>query len=192
MPITFDCDCGKALRVKDEFAGKRVRCPACQAVVTAPEAEIEVATPLGDDTPPPAPATLRTARPARVEDDEPRPAKGKAAKADEEYELDEDEKPAKKPAPKWKRNTHDEEDDDRPRKKMKKGEKKDQKAEHFGIEKKIFRGGVLGGCAAMLVAVVWFVVGLMNDTIFFYPPILFIIGLVAAIKGLVGGDEKED
>lgn len=27
--ISFSCACGKTLRVKDEFAGKRVRCPGC-------------------------------------------------------------------------------------------------------------------------------------------------------------------
>jgi uncharacterized protein (TIGR00266 family) len=36
MPITFDCPCGKALRVNDDMAGKRVRCPGCQAVLTVP------------------------------------------------------------------------------------------------------------------------------------------------------------
>ena len=35
-------------------------------------------------------------------------------------------------------------------------------------------------------AVVWFVLGLMFDWVFFYPPILFIVGLIAFIKGLTG------
>ncbi len=37
-----------------------------------------------------------------------------------------------------------------------------------------------------VIATVWFVVGLMNDLLFYYPPILFIVGLVAFIKGLIG------
>ncbi len=37
MPITFDCACGKTLRVPDTHAGKRAKCPACSAVVTVPE-----------------------------------------------------------------------------------------------------------------------------------------------------------
>ena len=49
--------------------------------------------------------------------------------------------------------------------------------------------GVGGGILMMIVAVVWFVVGLMNDWIFYYPPILFVLGLVAFIKGLVKGNE---
>src|SRR5206468_9602574 len=125
MPITFNCDCGKTLRVKDELAGKRVRCPACNGVAAVPAAEPEFE--LVDDPPPPKPAARPAARPAVVEDedDEPRPARAKAKKArdDDGYDLeDEDEKPAKKSAPKWKkgaddRRDEDEDDEDRPRKK---------------------------------------------------------------------------
>jgi endogenous inhibitor of DNA gyrase (YacG/DUF329 family) len=35
--ITLTCPgCGKPLRVKDEFAGKRVKCPGCGAPVPIP------------------------------------------------------------------------------------------------------------------------------------------------------------
>jgi hypothetical protein len=37
----------------------------------------------------------------------------------------------------------------------------------------------------MAIAVIWFVVGLYFDRIFFYPPILLVIGMVAVIKGFV-------
>jgi TM2 domain-containing membrane protein YozV len=37
MPIEFACSsCGKRLRVKDESAGKRVKCPGCQTVLRVP------------------------------------------------------------------------------------------------------------------------------------------------------------
>jgi uncharacterized protein (TIGR00266 family) len=36
MPFTISCECGKALQVREELVGKKVRCPACQAVVTVP------------------------------------------------------------------------------------------------------------------------------------------------------------
>jgi len=49
--------------------------------------------------------------------------------------------------------------------------------------------GTVGfGGLMMLGAVVWFVGGLFAGVIFFYPPILLIIGLVTTIKGLFGGD----
>lgn len=54
-----------------------------------------------------------------------------------------------------------------------------------GLEGNVFNSGVIGGVVAMLVAVVWFIGGLMNDVLFFYPPILFVIGLGAFFKGLM-------
>jgi hypothetical protein len=36
MPITISCSCGKNLRVKDELAGKRIKCPACAGVIPVP------------------------------------------------------------------------------------------------------------------------------------------------------------
>lgn len=40
MAIPFECTgCGKKLKVKDESAGKRIKCPECQAVLTVPKPE---------------------------------------------------------------------------------------------------------------------------------------------------------
>ena len=36
MPIQFKCQCGKALAVKDQFAGKSVKCPACGSGIRVP------------------------------------------------------------------------------------------------------------------------------------------------------------
>lgn len=55
----------------------------------------------------------------------------------------------------------------------------------LSLEKGIFNSGVAGGLLAMGGAVVWFIAGLANDVIFFYPPILFVIGLAALGKGLM-------
>jgi hypothetical protein len=49
--ITFSCACGKSIKVKDEHAGKKGKCPACQQVVRVPKPEpvaVESA-PAGDD-----------------------------------------------------------------------------------------------------------------------------------------------
>ena len=45
-----------------------------------------------------------------------------------------------------------------------------------------------GGIAMMLIAVVWFGAGYMAGVIFFYPPILFLIGVFAFLKGLFTGN----
>ena len=36
MPIVFYCTCGKKLQAKEEQAGKRLKCPGCQKVVSVP------------------------------------------------------------------------------------------------------------------------------------------------------------
>ncbi|KAA5540665.1 hypothetical protein FYK55_19930 [Roseiconus nitratireducens] len=36
MPIQIKCQCGKALAVKDQFAGKAVKCPACGKPIRVP------------------------------------------------------------------------------------------------------------------------------------------------------------
>jgi hypothetical protein len=46
---------------------------------------------------------------------------------------------------------------------------------------------IFGGLGMMVGAVVWFVLGLMVDRIFFYPPILFVFGVIAFIRGMMGG-----
>jgi hypothetical protein len=59
MPITFNCPCGKTLRVNDGLGGKQAQCPACQALVaipgTPPGGEFEVV----EDQAPPTPMLAR-------------------------------------------------------------------------------------------------------------------------------------
>lgn len=78
------------------------------------------------------------------------------------------------------------EEDRRPKRKKKKRaiEEHHKNQGFFSAEHGIMNSGVLGGVAVMVGAVVWFVVGLLADRIFFYPPILFVIGIVAVIRGI--------
>jgi hypothetical protein len=41
MAIEFDCACGKLLRVDDESAGKRAKCPACLSLSNVPDLATE-------------------------------------------------------------------------------------------------------------------------------------------------------
>src|SRR5215475_3701868 len=36
MPFNITCECGRTLQVREDLVGKKVRCSACQAVVTVP------------------------------------------------------------------------------------------------------------------------------------------------------------
>jgi RsiW-degrading membrane proteinase PrsW (M82 family) len=67
MPIVVTCSCGKRLRARDEFAGRKAKCPGCGTIVTlvaatAPEDDTVYLLENDDDLPPP---TLNVAtRPA--------------------------------------------------------------------------------------------------------------------------------
>ena len=48
MAIVFNCDCGRELRAKDDWAGKKTHCPSCNATLFIPKpksAEPEPAEP---------------------------------------------------------------------------------------------------------------------------------------------------
>ncbi|HEY1188714.1 MAG TPA: hypothetical protein VGE74_13755 [Gemmata sp.] len=111
MPIKVSCgSCSASLSAPDSAAGKKVKCPKCQAVlaVPAPEPEwpkFEVVEP--EELPPlrkPVRAETGDDAPAKVERED-RPARPKlVARRDD----DEDDRPRK-------RRDYDDEDDDRPR-----------------------------------------------------------------------------
>ena len=44
MAIAFSCSCGKAMKAKDAYAGRKIKCPQCDSVVTIP-----LTTPDEDD-----------------------------------------------------------------------------------------------------------------------------------------------
>lgn len=58
----------------------------------------------------------------------------------------------------------------------------------FGPEKKGIQKGVLGGVLMVVIAVAWFLLGLAANRIFFYPPVLLVIGIFAIIKGAATGN----
>lgn len=113
MPIALDCrSCGRELKLKDELAGKKVKCPECEKVLTVPGPDDE--------------------------------------------EVDELE-----------------EVDDSPVRKKKRKPKPRQRSVGF----KVFLG-----VAMIIGAVVWFVLGLQANRIFFYPPVLLVLGIIAIAK----------
>ncbi len=64
MPITLSCSCGRTLQAPDAFAGLRVRCPACAAVLAVPKPD---AAPRPTDDAvedPPRPRRRRSAKKA--------------------------------------------------------------------------------------------------------------------------------
>jgi hypothetical protein len=78
--ITFPCSCGQTLQVQDEFAGRKIRCPKCQAVATAPLSEAIEAVPV-NVVPPPVPSEFT---------EHPRPRLEPAASRDRQTGPEED------------------------------------------------------------------------------------------------------
>jgi hypothetical protein len=54
------------------------------------------------------------------------------------------------------------------------------------FEERGLNAGVIGGIALIAIAVAWFVAGWHAGRIFFYPPILALIGIGAIVKGIAG------
>jgi hypothetical protein len=174
MPIDVRCACGKNLKAKDELAGKRVRCPSCKAVMTlaAPIADAEDEA-LGVLMSDPDPNERQASTNFREVDPEPppppRPQSITAAPRLPPAPV----KVEKKPKPKAK--------------------KRAKREGYSGVafEEGWFgsvNSGAVGGILMMVIAVVWFVGGWMAGRIFFYPPILFVIGFIALVKGIFGGE----
>lgn len=156
MPIAFQCNCGRSLNVKESLAGKKIRCPECQSILAVPAKEID-----GD-------------LPMEVLADDEEPVRRSASRAAIQAE----------PKPRRREDEHDEEPPIRKRSKRSRSIKKREPLVTFepGWFGSI-NSGIVGGVLMVLIAVIWFVVGLMGGIIFFYPPVLFIIGFIAIVKG---------
>jgi hypothetical protein len=58
----------------------------------------------------------------------------------------------------------------------------------FGWEHRGWDKGVMGGVWMMAIAALWFFVGMYFGRVFFYPVILFVVGLVGFFRGLLTGN----
>src|SRR6516162_6822273 len=62
--VRFACSCGKQMQARAEFAGKSVRCPACQTAIRVPGGQEEEAAAIQA-----GPAPRRAAIPSRQDED---------------------------------------------------------------------------------------------------------------------------
>jgi len=175
MSIFFTCSCGKRLKVADQFRGKRCKCPGCKEIRIVPERSAgEEESELADESASAAGKSRRATsgiRARRREDNIPEvlPADDSNEAAHEPRSEEEEPRRLKKP-----------------RRKKRAKKKRFFSGFEFGLERSLANKGALAGVLMMVIAVVWFVCGLIFlNRIFFYPPVLFIVGLIAFIKGLV-------
>jgi len=169
MSIPVQRSCGRSFRVKEEWAGRRARCSACGSAVKIPRPESE---PDAEDEA----HSLLLADSATDNPPSPEEPQEKDITAEEEGRQ------SRRPSP--------------PRK-SERSARKAERARRPAVERASLRRSgppivvnsrIIMGLFMMVGAAVWFFVGLANNIIFFYPPILFVFGIAAVIQGFSGGD----
>ena len=173
MSIAMQCDCGHAFRVKDESAGKRVRCSQCKSVlrVSKPVVEVEVEVDVEDD----ASEMLRAESP---------PPKRRNREPRDEDDDEADERISEKPTRRIKPVA--------PEKRASKPKRRRRERDDEGgyIPMLVVSPTIISGVLMMLGAIVWFVLGIaLVDRIYFYPPILCCLGIAAIVRGLMGHED---
>ncbi len=199
--ITFSCsECFGKLAVPSSTAGKRIRCPKCKGVAMVPAA---ASSPVETRTPAPKRKTSDPQRAARSSasgrGERVSPQKRKREEPTEDSWLNED----------LSQNQGDALWDDYgygagtaqalpPRTKKKRPETSDRPilrgdgyeapppARSYGSG--VSAGPMVAGILMMVGAAVWFFAGLAAGVIFFYPPVLFVLGIISFFKGLFGSD----
>ena len=170
MPIALTCSCGRALRVKDELAGRKIRCPKCSAVVAVPR------PPAEQDAEAAALDLLLADSPAEERVAAAPPSPPPAAR---EQAVRPPAPPAPKPPVAWA--TSKPATADKPP-----SVAKSRKSSRRRGPILVVHPSIVTGVLMMAGALVWFVLGLMFGWIYFYPPVLFVLGIGAVLRGLRG------
>jgi hypothetical protein len=169
MAISFTCSCGKVGKVKEEFAGRKIRCPDCRTVFVVPapteerDVDQEAADLLLSDSPREESPAREESPPLerREEATQPLPARVPPRKPIDMTPPKAPPRPKKEAAPRSERTP-------------------------IAFEEGWFgslNAGVIGGFLTMLIAIVWLVVGMAAGRIFIYAPVLFVFGFIAMIRG---------
>jgi DNA-directed RNA polymerase subunit RPC12/RpoP len=168
MPILLNCACGRSLRVKDILAGRKVRCPDCSSILTVPrpepvrDAEDEALDVLLDETPSDPPVVRLAAREA-------------VANAGEQVRQP---LPASRPLPPLPAK--------QPAALANLRKPARAKTSRRSSPPLVVNREIVAGVLMMLGAVVWFGLGLLLGWVYFYPPVLFVLGIAAVIRGFKG------
>lgn len=161
----IDCEgCGAALKLKEEYVGRRIKCPKCGTALVVPELEPtwEDSDPLFSiAAQPTAPPIQMPAAPALGH------AAGNVGMATSTPSYLRPQAPSE--SPKFAAKTKE------------LATNRQAKERGTGAFRQIGIGAVI-----MSIAAIWFVGGLMAGWFFYYPPLLFIVGIITVIKGCLG------
>ncbi len=182
MPIPLSCSCGKKLRVKDELAGRRVKCPACGGAIAVPAAEAEFE--VVEDEPAPAPKA-KTSAPAKAGK---KPVRAAAALDGDE----EEERPRRKSGRSKLDDDDDEDEEERPRKKKKRKSRDDSDRPFW----KTPLGMILNGIGLMILGAAGLAIYLLDDRekigLLIAGGLCICFGLGSIVTGMSGGSQDED
>src|SRR5262245_6575331 len=179
MPITLNCTCGKTLRVADEHAGRRVKCPVCNAIISPapPEPQFEVV----EEAPPPlsAPKPQSVAKPHDEDEGEGGGYKMEAAAGSPPP-------PKKKPTFRKRADADDEDEDDHPT-----SRRPNRSGAAAGAEAGRRLAFIVGGAFGLVIGIglaVWGNSGTGRGAtkLMIFGGILAVVGLVSLIQGITG------
>jgi hypothetical protein len=96
--IQFSCDCGRKLKVKDDLAGRKIKCPECAEVLRVPAADVPEADDGDEEGIVPASPRISAVkrRPARDEEDSTERERPRRRRDEVNNDDDDDERPRKK------------------------------------------------------------------------------------------------
>jgi hypothetical protein len=180
MPITLNCACGKILRIPDQHAGKRVKCPACNGILATapPQPAFEV---VEEEPKQLTPARPQSARPRADEDDDDSYSVRKAERASS----------AAKPQPSFRKRA-DDDDDDEPRPRKKKKPRMSRRAgARAGAETGRRIGYIAGGAFGLVLGILCLMWGNSGEgrgatRLMIFGGIIAIAGLIGLLQGITG------
>jgi hypothetical protein len=188
MPITLNCSCGKILRVADEHAGKRVKCPACNNVIaskppTPPPPAFEVV----EDEPKPLTSARPVARPSDNDDDD---RAGYGLKRAERTP----EAPERKPNFRKRGDDDDDDEDDHPGPRRRSARRAGALA---GAEAGRRIAYIIGGAAGLVIGVGLALWGNSGEgrgatKLMIFGGVLAVVGLISLVQGITGNLPDED
>lgn len=154
--------CGAVMNLPENAMGKKGRCPRCQEAFTvAPSLIVQAAVAEGvaeeaaEATAPTMPAAVPAPGPPTVPGAVPGPSRGAQTPI------------GRRRAPSARR------------------VRAETSPDTFEPERRATNAGVLGGIAIMGLAAIWFFVAYFYaNRIYFYPPILFVLGLISVFKAV--------
>ena len=198
--VTIQCgECTGKLSVPSTAAGKKVKCPKCQSVISIPAASVqEVPEKPAPRRATSAPSTRSAAAERPQSSPATRPKKARRAEQQDNNWVEENSEdsfggdnwdsydsyndaPAAMPPKKKARSASSRESAPR-------GDAYEAPPSQPRSGSGVNWGAMGTGILMMVGAAVWFVVGLMGDRIFIYPPVLFVLGIISFFKGLFGSE----